>query len=216
MNPDISITNRVGSLLYLWGSALNTDDTRMAELGLEHQVLFESSPTTWVIPFGGTPLMPTDITPQGHDIIGPRPLALKVTGQFPNAYANTPPPAWPSQGDTAVAAVTEVEQITEAPGQLLLYGCGEMFSDQIIGAAGNALLMLNSVDALVLGDDLINVRTKLMTQRFISETSAAAKMFWRFFVIILIPAILITIGVARYMMRRKRREIYQRLVEQAG
>ncbi len=217
MNSDISITNRVGSLLYLWGSALSADDAKMAELGLEHKVLFKSSPTTWTIPFGGTPLTPADITPQGHDIIGPQPLGLEVTGQFPNAYANMPPPAWPASGDTAKTATpTEVENITEAPGKLILYGCSEMFSDQIIGAAGNSLLMLNSVDALVLGDDLINVRTKLMTQRYISETSAAAKMFWRFFVIILIPAILIAIGVIRYMMRRKRREIYQRLVEQAG
>jgi len=216
MNPDVSITNRVGSLLYLWGSALNADKTKLAELGLEYQVLFESSPTTWTIPFAGAPLMPADITPQGHDIIGLQPLGLKVTGQFPNAYANMPPPDWPASGDTVEAVANAVEQINEAPGQLLLYGCGEMFSDQILGAVGNALLLLNSVDALVLGDDLINVRTKLMTQRYISETSAAAKMFWRFFVIILIPAILIAIGIARYMMRRKRREIYQRLVEQAG
>jgi ABC-type uncharacterized transport system involved in gliding motility auxiliary subunit len=91
-----------------------------------------------------------------------------------------------------------------------------MFSDQVLGAIGNSLLMLNSVDGLLLGDDLIRVRTKHLTQRFISETSAAAKMFWRFFVIILIPAILIIIGIARYVMRKNRRETYQRLISQVG
>ncbi|MCP4583968.1 MAG: ABC transporter permease subunit [candidate division Zixibacteria bacterium] len=215
MNPDISITNRVSALLYLWGSGLEADKAKLAELGLEHQILFESSPTTWTIPFGGTPIMPTDINPREHEIIGEQPLAMMVSGQFPNAYQGTSMPSWPGQNDSMAAAITE-ETLIEAPGKLLLYGCGEMFSDQILGAAGNALLMLNSVDALVLGDDLINVRTKLMTQRFIQETSATAKMFWRFFVIILLPVILVAIGIARYMMRRKRREIYQRLVEQAG
>jgi len=90
-----------------------------------------------------------------------------------------------------------------------------MFSDQIVGAVGNSLLMLNSVDALVLGDDLISVRSKMMTQRFIKDVSPAASMLWRFVVIVLVPLVLVAIGIARYILRRQRRETYQRLLEQA-
>jgi len=194
---------------------LDIDETKLAELGLDYNLLIESSPKTWMIPFTGSPIRPNDIDPGKQDIIGPRPLALMVTGQFPNAYENTAPPQWLGQSDT-MAAVSEPESIAEAPGKLILFGSGEMFSDRILGAAGNALLMLNSVDALVLGDDLINVRTKMLTQRFISETSAASKMFWRFFVTILVPLILIAIGIARFMMRRQRRETFQRLLEQSA
>jgi len=214
MNQKVSVTNKVSSLLYLWGSCFDIDETKLAELGLDYNLLIESSPKTWTIPFTGSPIRPDDIDPGKQDVIGSKPLALMVTGQFPNAYINTAPPQWPGQADS-IAAVSEPESIAEAPGKLILFGSGEMFSDRILGAAGNALLMLNSVDALVLGDDLINVRTKMITQRFISETSAASKMFWRFFVTILVPLILIGIGIARFMMRRQRRETFQRLLEQS-
>jgi ABC-type uncharacterized transport system involved in gliding motility auxiliary subunit len=213
MNQDVSITNKVSSLLYLWGSGLEYDETKLAELGLDYKTLIKSSDNTWTIPFTGGPITTNDIDPNRHELVGSQTLALLVSGQFPNAYKDIPPPKWPGQADS-IKTANSPETIVEAPSKLLLYGCGEMFSDQVIGAVGNALLMLNSVDALVLGDDLINVRTKMMTQRFISETSVAGKMFWRFFVIILIPLILIVIGITRYMMRRQRRETYQRLVEQ--
>ena len=214
MNGDVSITNRVGALLYLWGSSLNIDKQKLAELGLTDQVLFSSSNQSWTIPFGSTPLSPADIDMKQHDDVGSQPLAVMVSGQFPNAYADTPPPAWPGQADSAKA--TQAENIEAKPGKLILIGAGEMFTDQIIQAAGNGLLLLNSVDAMLLGDDLVNVRTKQMTDRYIEETSAASKVFWRFFVIVLIPLILIAIGIARFIMRRNRRETYQRLLSQAG
>ena len=215
MNSEVSIINRVSSLLYLWGSGLDIDKNKLTEANLEYKTLFESSSKTWTIPFSGAPLGPDDISADNQDIIGSQLLGLMVTGQFPNAYANTAPPKWPGQPDSIIAP-TEPETIEEAPSKLILVGCGEMFSDQLAGAGGNALLMLNSVDALVLGDDLINVRTKLMTRRFISDTSATTKMFWKFVIIILIPLILVAIGIIRFMMRRQRRETYQRLLEQSA
>jgi len=215
MNSDLSITNRVGSLLYLWGSGLDIDETKMTELGLDYKVLFRSSPATWTIPYSGSPITPADIDPGKHELVGSQPLGVLVSGQFPDAYENSSPPQWPGQADT-VEVVAETGTITKSPGKLIVLGCGEMFSDQVSGAVGNALLMLNSVDALVLGEDLINVRSKMMTQRFIEETSAASKMVWRFFVIVLIPLILIAIGIFRFMMRRQRREAYQRLLEQTA
>lgn len=214
MNSDLSITNRVGSLLYLWGSGLDIDEAKMAELGLDYKVLFKSSPSTWTIPFSGNPISAADIDPGKHQLIGPQPLGVMVSGQFPDVYENSPP-EWPGQSDTAQVAEA-AGPITKAPGKLIVLGCGEMFSDQVSGAVGNGMLMLNSVDALVLGEDLINVRSKMMTQRFIEETSAASKMLWRFFVIVLIPLILIAIGIFRFMMRRQRREAYQRLLEQTA
>lgn len=215
MNSKVSITNRVGALLYLWGSSLNLDKQKMTELGLNPDILFTSSNQTWTIPYSATPIAPADVDIRQHQSIGAQPLAVMVSGQFPNAYENTPPPAWPGQADSTKQAAV-LENIAPAPGKLVLIGNGEMFTDQIIQAAGNALLMLNSVDALLLGDDLVNVRTKQMTDRYIEETSPATKVFWRFFVIVLVPLILVAIGIARFIMRRNRREIYQRLLNQAG
>jgi ABC-2 type transport system permease protein len=154
-----------------------------------------------------------DIDPRKHKLIGQQPLGIMVSGQFPDAFANMAPPKWP--GDTT-AISPAMETFEKRPTKLILYGCGEMFADQIIGAFSNGLLVLNSVDALALGDDLISVRSKMMTERYIKETSAATKMFWRFFSTILVPLALIAMGIIRFMMRRQRRETYQRLLEQAS
>jgi len=73
-------------------------------------------------------------------------------------------------------------------------------------------LFLNSIDAMTLGEDLINIRSKMTSVKYIEETSAGEKLFWRFFTIFLIPIILIIYGVMRFMVRRKNREDYQRMI----
>jgi len=212
MNSKLSITSRLGSILYLWGSALSYDKSKLSQMGLESEVLLKSSPKSWEIAASGGMISADDIDPRKQKIIGSQPLGILIRGQFPDAYPNMSPPKWP--GDTTLSQQS-IPIAEKKPGKMVVIGCGEMFTDQVIGAFDNAMLMLNSVDALLLGDDLINVRSKMVSERYIKETSAAAKMLWRFVVIILIPAILIVIGIMRYMMRRQRRETYQRLLEQA-
>jgi len=214
-NPDNAITNRVASVLYLWGNAIDINETKLAENGLEYETLFSSSPSSWTMPSTGAPLSGSDITPDNKQLSGAQPLAVMLTGQFPNAYAGISPPAWPDPGDLTQASAP-VETIVENPSKLIMYGCSEMFSDQVLGAVGNSLLLLNSVDGLALGDDLISIRTKMITQRFISEVSTTSKMFWKFFVAGLVPIILIIIGVSRMVIRRNRREAYIRLLEQSS
>jgi ABC-type uncharacterized transport system involved in gliding motility auxiliary subunit len=211
MNNRLSITSRLGSILYLWGSALSYDKSKLSQMGLESEVLLNSSAKSWEIAASGGMISGDDIDPRKQKIIGSQPLGVLVRGQFPDAYPNMAPPKWP--GDTTMIQPS-MPIIEKKPGKLVIIGCGEMFTDQVVGAFDNAMLMLNSVDALLLGDDLINVRSKMVSERYIKETSATAKMFWRFLVIILIPAILIVVGIMRYMMRRQRRETYQRLLEQ--
>jgi ABC-type uncharacterized transport system involved in gliding motility auxiliary subunit len=213
MNQNLSVTSRLGSILYLWGSALKYDKSKTSQLGLTADVLFNSSNKSWEIPSSNAMLSADDINPKKQKMLGPQPLGLLVRGQFVDVYPDMMPPKWP--GDTSAAQPQPVT-ITKQPGKLILFGCGEMFTDQVIAAFGNAMLMLNSVDALLLGDDLINVRSKMVSERYIKETSAAAKMFWRFVVIILVPLALVAIGIMRYMMRRQRREMYQRLLEQTA
>ncbi len=212
MNQNLSITNRTAGLLYLWGTALKPDKGKIEQIGLKAETLLNSSPKTWTVPFSGGFISGEDIDPKKHELIGPQPLGMLLTGQFPDVTSGKAVPQWP--GDTS-AAVT-APPVTQKPAKVAIYGCGEMFADNVIGAFGNALLMLNTVDALTLGEDLINVRSKMITQRFIKETSAATKMFWRFVVVGLVPVILIAVGIVRFMMRRQRREIYQRLLEQSA
>ena len=82
-----------------------------------------------------------------------------------------------------------------------------MFADTALSALGNAMLILNSADALSLGEELINIRSKTQVQRFIPPVSPQAKMLWRLITVFLVPAALIFYGLIHAARRRRRREI---------
>jgi len=70
---------------------------------------------------------------------------------------------------------------------------------------GNGLVLLNAVDALTLGGDLIQIRAKATATRAIGAVSDGQKLFYRFLTIGLVPLLILLFGVSR-MMRRRREE----------
>ncbi len=218
MNQDLSITNRVQGLLYLWGSALDLEERDKGNTELASTVLFTSSPSSWTVPYHFGPLTPEDLHPHGSEGLRPRPLALLLEGTFPNPFEGKDMPEWPGTGEKDKKQDSKKEEKEESkdetqpmpaeakPGRMLVVGCSEMFTDTVIGALGNAAFALNSVDALALGDELIHVRTKAMVQRFIPPVSTNAKILWRAVTIFLIPSLWIAYGIARAVRRKKARE----------
>ncbi len=71
------------------------------------------------------------------------------------------------------------------------------------GSGQNALFLLNAVDALAYGNDLISIRAKAMTQRSIRPVSNGEKLAYRIFAVILIPVLLAIYGLFRAGARRK-------------
>ncbi|RUM87318.1 MAG: hypothetical protein DSZ23_06015 [Thermodesulfatator sp.] len=80
-----------------------------------------------------------------------------------------------------------------------------MFSDSALSALSNAAFFLNSMDALCLGPELINIRTKMQLQRFISPLSAREKLLWKLFAIFSAPVFWVLFGVFRAASRKRRR-----------
>ena len=67
---------------------------------------------------------------------------------------------------------------------------------------------LNSVDALTLGDKLINVRSNKPVDRTIDKPSAAARTFWKFVNLGLVNILIAVTGIAIAWLRRKSRNAY--------
>ncbi len=208
MNHRLSITNRVTSLLYLWGSALKLDRKLLSRNGLEAQVLFHSSPMSWERPYHFGPLTQADLALPGPGDLKERPLAVLISGIFPNRLGKTPPP-WPGEkGANATAGggnATSAKAGGPAPARLVVVGCGEMFSDTALPAVDNAVFLLNTVDALTLGDQLIHIRSKHHAQRFIRPVSPAEKLMWRGVVTGLAPLFWTLFGLGWLVRRRRRR-----------
>ena len=223
MNNTLSVTDRISGLLYLWGTALEPDKKEMDSKGLKATVLFSSSQESWTRPYHFGPLTMEDLhPPMSGEGIKSRPLAMLVEGIFPNPYTGKQPPPWPGkEKDEKTGSKQDKQEKSnqkglepEKPetvsrpekGQMILTGCAEMFKDNVIGAMGNASFLLNSVDALGLGEELIHIRSKTQVQRFLPPMSAKAKILWRGFVVLTAPVLWIFFGIIRALNRKRRRE----------
>jgi ABC-type uncharacterized transport system involved in gliding motility auxiliary subunit len=87
-----------------------------------------------------------------------------------------------------------------------------MFDDNILGAGQNALLLLNAVDFLAGSKELLDIRSKTLTQRVIKPVEAKQKMVWRFVAVLLVPILIAVFGIARATMRRKEAARYRETI----
>lgn len=72
----------------------------------------------------------------------------------------------------------------------------------------NADLFLNSIDALTLGDDLVNVRSRKPVDRTISKPSASKVNAWKFINYVLVSLVIIAAGTIVSVVRRQSRNAY--------
>ena len=224
MNQDLTLTNRIGSLFYLWGTPVTMDEAQLEANGLTATTLMSSSPDCWSQAWSEGPLPGGSVNPGGKTMLGEQPLAVLVEGQFPDAYAGLEVPAWP---DDAAAGGEDGNEptpleagpaapapVTPAPGQLMLIGSAKMFDDNIVGAMQNPLLLLNAADYLAGSQELLSIRSKILTQRLIKPVNQTAKVFWRIITIFLVPVLLTAFGITRLYLRNKEAGRYRQQLKQ--
>jgi ABC-2 type transport system permease protein len=220
---DLPLTAGVPEVLYLWGNQVIVDEEGLAQKGLTYQPILAGSPTSWVLDRSSGALSQADLQPENHALIDRPLLAVLVEGVFPDPWEGKETPAWPAteSEDDAVDEeagdedATGEEEAPEAgpepapePGRLLVLGCSKMFEEMLLDQAGHAVFLLNSVDALTLGDDLISIRSKRLSRRTFGEVSDGRKLVFRVVNIGLIPALVIIFGLGRRMRRNREKEEY--------
>ncbi len=226
MNPDISITSQLSPFFYLWGNALEIDQNKIRDLKLDLKILLHSSNHSWTLPGDSPRLIPEHLTENFAIKKGSFPLAVLVKGQFPDAFEGKPIPAWPKKDEdesespedskfkTEINPKAEInEPIHPAPGKLILIGVATSFQKQLLQSGGHLNFLLNSLDALTLGEDLVTIRSKKPMGRTISYVSPTAKVGWRFFVTLLVPLVIALLGIVRFIFRQKGKQDYLRNLE---
>ena len=219
LNQKLAINNRIVGLFYIWGGALKLDTEKIEKLGLDVETVFTSSPESWFVPLKRTPLTPAQMDDSEHEKVGPQTLAVRISGQFPDLFAGKAIPPWSGQTQSEKKGSQEEKTappVEPKPGTLVFLGCADMFSNRAVGVMNNGIFFLNVVDSLSLGDELISVRSKSQTVRGIRETSPGQKLFYRFISTGLAPLILIIFGAMRLMIRRRRRDQYQKSMSEGS
>jgi len=215
MNEEISITSRLSSLFYLWGSALRIDGGKAEAQGLKVFELLQSSKNSWTVPFKAGAMTPPDFARTKARRTGPFPLAVLVTGQFADGFQGRTVPAWPREEEANPETQTpeNLPALEPKPGKLVLVGASSIFQRQLIRSGGHLTFLLNAVDVLTLGDELVQIRSKIPIDRSIGRVSKTEKVLARFFVMILVPLVIALIGGFRVFLRRQSKQQYLRTLE---
>ena len=214
MDQNYSVTSRLSSIFYLWGSHLTLDEDALKKHGLNAEDLMWTTDRAWTVPADAKLTSATFEEPDEGDRYT---LMAMVTGQFPDAHEGGDRPDWPEDppprpGEPPRPPKPDVEEaeatpIVRAPGKLILLGCSQMFRKNFM-QAGNLDLFLNCVDALTLGDDLINVRGRKPIQRAIDMPSPAKRRLWKFINYALATTIIAAVGIVSATTRRRARNAY--------
>ena len=201
MNKESPLTQRLSSLFFLWGSSIDLDDAKLAANGLKATNLLSTSERSWLLPPPSRGLTQQDILPAGKEL-KPRLAAVQVEGQFKDPNEKKPRPKWAPKLEMGpdgrpIPAMPDGPETPAklAPGRVILVGSGEMMNDSFLGGGiGNGSFLLNCVDALVLDQNLLLVRSKKPTDRSFEKPSATAATVWMVLSVGLAPVIVIAAG----------------------
>jgi ABC-type uncharacterized transport system involved in gliding motility auxiliary subunit len=212
IDRDLPFTAGVPELLYLWGNQVIVDDEGLLTKNLTARTIFSGSDTAWLVDKKAGQLQLADLEIEGHPLQAHPPLAVLVEGVFPDPWADLEKPEWPaSVADTAATEAPEEEagaELPPQPGRLLVVGCSKMFEEMLLNQAGHALFLLNSVDAMTLGNDLISIRSKQFGQRTFGEASDGKKLAFRIVNIALVPLLVVGFGLGNRMRRQRQSRDY--------
>lgn len=209
INSNLSISNKISELFYMYGNRLLVHEDIMKENKLNFKTLFTSSNFSWTRE--GTGYGNIDVTePSSEDVLKHQPLGILVEGKFKPKYVDQNIPKWSDAPGSTDADTTEQELPSEITGdpkenKIIAMGCSNMFKNDILqSVTSHKALLLNSVDALTLGDELINIRSKNIVARRIKATSGVGKAISKAFVVWLPPLVFVALGILVTIKRKKK------------
>jgi len=162
-------------------------------------VLLSSGDESWTVPARTEPFTAESLEPISPADRGPYPLAVLVEGRFP-----PPPEIAPEAGEESSAPPA----LKRAPGKLILIGAAVPFQETFIKAGGHMNFFLNCVDALSLGEDLIQIRAKRPVDRSLGNVSASARIGWRVAGVLLLPVLIALWGGLKIFAGAKAKRNY--------
>lgn len=216
MDSNTSITSRLSNVFYLWGTSLKLDQDKMKQAGLQAKTLMNTTDRAWTID-SKAPLTRNSFSEPPENERKQFPLMAMVEGQFPDAFNGKERPAWPKpeqrpgeppMPDASSDKEEPAKPLEAKPGKLVLLGCSEMFRKNFLRGSGNLDLFMNSVDAITLNENLVNVRGRKPIERGFAEPSNNKRVFWQLVNFGLANVLVAGIGVSLFAMRRRSRNAY--------
>jgi ABC-2 type transport system permease protein len=192
------IVSRLESLVLPWTSPVNLKVGRSADL--EYTVLARSTATARITtePFDFTPNREMDPASAGKQ--AELPLAVLVSGPFRSAWDGLPPPQGIPEAESAPLGAAGSRT------SVLVVGNSRFIEDSFLEQfPGNGVFLMNAVDWMAQGQDLIGIRSRGTTERPLPDLSPRARSVIRFVNIFGVCSLLLLAGVVRFALRGRYR-----------
>ncbi|MBN2288840.1 MAG: Gldg family protein [Candidatus Glassbacteria bacterium] len=125
------------------------------------------------------------------------------TGTFQSYFKDKPRPASAGEGEFLEKCGT--------PTSILVIPCSSLLTNELL-YPGNLEFILNVVDFMTIGDDLISIRTRPNTDRPLMEISAEMKKFLRLLNILGVPVLVVLFGMMRFYLKKRDKAIRARAI----
>ena len=178
-DQDSAAVSKLETVLLPWASSIEILPDKIGE-GNNVSYLARTTPKAWTQSDNFNLSPQQTFTPTGD--VGRKNLAVFVSGKFNSAYG---------------AGSTDT-------GRLIVVGDSDFMTDGFTQRSpDNLIFFQNLVDGLSLDDDLINIRSKGVTERPIKELSDGAKAAIRYGNIFGLTLVVVAFGLIRYYIRRR-------------
>jgi ABC-type uncharacterized transport system involved in gliding motility auxiliary subunit len=211
------ITNQLESLVLPWTSSVEVVAAKGGEVKAEE--LVKSTEHAWTVQgqYDLNPQQRFDQTPSERKSY---PLAVELSGKFKSFYAGKEIPKVESTGEEKYSSSENesgrktLEESKET--QIIVVGNSNFIANNILGGLGgsqanaNMIFFQNTVDWLTLGEELINIRSRGVTDRPLKEDlSEATKSFIKFSCTLGLPIIIVIFAFVRFYMRKRTKRLFE-------
>ncbi len=225
------MVNQLESMVLQWASSVELIESKVSTSSeedsgdvdkLQGTELFSSTQYSWTMG------QPFNLGPQQRATgdLKTYPLAVAVSGKFKSFYADKPvpdlersdeetPEIEPSQESSAEETIPESLET-----QIIVVGNAKFVTNTSLRQFGaNRLFFENAVDWLTLGEELISIRSRFVTERPLElilemekenpQRAERLKLFIKIINICGAPFLVIAFGLARFLFKRRAKKVFE-------
>jgi gliding-associated putative ABC transporter substrate-binding component GldG len=166
--------------------------------------------------------LPVDVNPNqqftppgGQSDLKQQLVAVQLTGIFKSAFEGKQVPAFdpdPNAGADVLPQIDSAAMVAHSPEtSIVVIGNSTLIEDYAVkNIQGNNVFFMNLMETLNLGDKLINIRTRTVTNRPLNpDLTSVEKNGLRFWGYGAIPVIITFLGIARFYLKAQRKRLLQ-------
>jgi ABC-2 type transport system permease protein len=236
INNKLEYIRDIKGLIALKISPLELDQKRIEEQKITPHELFASSDKSWDMR-DRIMLNPMFLQPPASDKeMSSQPLAYLLEGSFSSYFKGKPMPEKPVANKTddengkqtapeSKTAEADLSQITEKgafreqspPAKIFVTASSAFLTDQLLdeeGQSGNAMFVLNVIDALNERESLAAMRSKAQSFNPLKETGPATRTIIKAVNIVGLPILVVLLGMVIWMRRHARSKRIQMMFQE--